>query len=52
MLLTALPLTTPADQATQPRALAFLMIQQLGAALKQEPAANGPDLLRGASADG
>jgi len=52
MLLAALPLTTVADQATQARALASQMIQQLGATLKQELAANGPDLLRGGSADG
>jgi len=43
MLLAALPLTTVADQATQARALASQMIQQLGATLKQELAANGPD---------
>ena len=43
MMLAALPLTALADQATEARALASQMIQQLGAALKKELAATGPD---------
>lgn len=43
ILLAALPLIAQADQTTEARALASQMIQQLGAALKKEIAANGPD---------
>ncbi len=43
ILLVALPLIAQADQTTEARALASQMIQQLGAALKKELAANGPD---------
>jgi hypothetical protein len=43
ILLAALPLIAQADQTTDARALASQMIQQLGAALKKELAANGPD---------
>lgn len=43
ILLVALPLIAQADQTTEARALASQMIQQFGAALKKELAANGPD---------
>ena len=43
ILLAALPLMAQADPVTEARALASQMIQQLGAALKKELAANGPD---------
>jgi Protein of unknown function (DUF3365) len=43
MLVAALPLIAQADQTIEARALASQMIQRLGAALKQELAANGPD---------
>jgi hypothetical protein len=43
MLLAALPLTARADQATEARALGSRMIQRLGAAPKQELAANGTE---------
>ena len=43
ILLAALPLMAQADPTTEARALASQMIQQLGAALKKELAANGPD---------
>jgi hypothetical protein len=43
VLLTALPLMAQADQTSEASALASEMIQQLGAALKKELAANGPD---------
>jgi len=43
LLLAALPLTALADQTMEARALASQMIQSLGAALKKELAANGPD---------
>ena len=43
LLLAALPLIAQADQTTEARALASHMIQQLGAALKKELAASGPD---------
>jgi Protein of unknown function (DUF3365) len=43
MLLVTLPLIAQADQITEARTLASQMIQQLGAALKKELAANGPD---------
>jgi hypothetical protein len=43
ILLAALPLVAQADQTTEARTLASQMIQQLGAALKKELAANGPD---------
>lgn len=42
MVLAAAPLFTQADQTIEARALASQMIQQLGAALKKELAANGP----------
>jgi hypothetical protein len=41
MLLAPLPLTAQADQTTEARTLASQMIQQPGAALKQQLAANG-----------
>ena len=43
ILLAALPLVAHADSITEARAQASQMIQQLGAALKKELAANGPD---------
>lgn len=43
MLLAALPLIAQADQTTEARALASQMVQQLGAALKKELAANGAE---------
>jgi len=43
VLLATLPLIARADQTTEARTLASQMIQQLGAALKKELAANGPD---------
>ncbi len=43
MLLATLPLMAHADQTTEARTLASQMIQQLGAALKKELAANGAD---------
>ena len=43
ILLATLPLSVQADHTTQARALAAQMIQQLGAALKKELAASGPD---------
>jgi hypothetical protein len=43
VLLTALPLIAQADQTTEARTLASQLIQQLGAALKKELTANGPD---------
>jgi hypothetical protein len=43
MLLATLPLIAQADQTTEARILASQMIQQLGAALKKELTANGPD---------
>jgi len=43
ILLAVLPLTSQADPTTEARALASQMIQQLGAALKKELAANGPE---------
>jgi len=43
ILLAALCLPAQADQTAEARALASQMIQQLGAALKKELAANGPE---------
>jgi len=43
ILLAALPLLAQADPTADARALASQMIQQLGAALKKELAANGPE---------
>ena len=43
ILLTALSLPSQADQTAEARSLATQMIQQLGAALKKELAANGPE---------
>ena len=43
MVLATLPTSTQADQTSDARALASQLIQQTGAALKKELAANGPD---------